>query len=553
MSPTKSLLLATVVASLAACSAVSTSDTPAGAEPAPSAHFRILQVNDSYKIEGLENGNVGGFARLRTLRRQLQADTTPVLLLHGGDFLFPSVMSKYLQADAMVQVMNLLDGAPAAFDHEMMAVFGNHEFDTPDAGLLLRRIVQSDFSWISSNTRFKFSESAVAEPFSQRVPQVHDVCVKDIAGVKVGFFGITLDSRKPAYVEFAYDLPARRTAIRNALDRLQSQGATAIVALTHQDLDQDQWLAREYPEVNLIVGGHEHFFIEQQIGNTWITKADADNKSAIVHDIYLAAGKFSSSHRKVDLDQSIAKDPMVAAEVDRQLQRLAGVFQQQGKDLKQVLGYTEHLLEGVEPAVRGRETALGNFLADTMRERMRTDIAFTNGGGIRINDNIPAGPVTLYDMEGLFSYDNKLVSFELTGQQLLEVLNNSVSKAHLGDGRFLQVSGIRFGYRAEPLADGGFKYRVDAGDVQIRPRGTKQDQALDLYKTYSVASTDFIWEHGSSDDYAIFGKGAGKTSPRRLDDGTAVGFRQTVEAAIANLPQRTITQQVEGRIVRLQP
>lgn len=553
MWPNKSLLLVTVVASLAACSAVPTSDTPAGAEPAPSAHFRILQVNDSYKIEGLENGNVGGFARLRTLRQQLQADATPVLLLHGGDFLFPSVMSKYLQADAMVQVMNLLDGAPAAFDNEMMAVFGNHEFDTPDAGVLLRRIVQSDFSWISSNTRFNFSESAAAEPFGKRLPQVHDVLVKQIGGAKVGFFGITLDSRTQPYIEFDYDLPARRNAIRSAIDRLKSQGAAAIVALTHQDFEQDQWLAREYPEVNLIVGGHEHFFIEKQIGNTWITKADADNKSAIVHDVYLAGGKVSSSHRKVDLDQTIAKDPQVAAEVERQLQRLAGLFDKQGKDLKQVLGYTEHLLEGVEPAVRGRETALGNFLADTMRERMQTDIAFTNGGGIRINDNIPPGPVTLYDMEGLFYYDNKLVSFALTGQQLLEVLNNSVSKTHLGDGRFLQVSGIRFGYHAEPQADGGVKYRVEAGDVRIRPRGAKQDQALDLHKTYSVASTDFIWEHGSSDDYTIFGKGKGKTSPRRLDDGTAIGFRQTVEAALAKLPQRTITQRVEGRIVRLAP
>ncbi|WP_054760853.1 bifunctional metallophosphatase/5'-nucleotidase [Methylomonas koyamae] len=321
---------------------------------------------------------------------------------------------------------------------------------------------------------------------------------------------------------------------------MKSQGAAAIVALTHQDFDQDQWLAREYPEVNLIVGGHEHFFIEKQIGNTWITKADADNKSAIVHDVYLAGGKVSSSHRKVDLDQTIAKDPQVAAEVERQLQRLAGLFDKQGKDLKQVLGYTEHLLEGVEPAVRGRETALGNFLADTMRERMQTDIAFTNGGGIRINDNIPPGPVTLYDMEGLFYYDNKLVSFALTGQQLLDVLNNSVSKTHLGDGRFLQVSGIRFGYHAEPQADGGVKYRVEAGDVRIKPRGAKQDQALDLRKTYSVASTDFIWEHGSSDGYEIFGKGEGKTSPRRLDDGTAIGFRQTVETALAKLPQRTI-------------
>jgi len=211
---------------------------------------------------------------------------------------------------------------------------------------------------------------------------------------------------------------------------LKQQGANVILALTHQDFDQDEWLAREFPDVNLIVGGHEHFYIEKKIGNTWITKADADNKSAILHDVHLKSdGGVETSHHKIDLDHTVAKDPLVNAEVDKQLARLSLEFKKQNKDMLQVLGYTKYLLEGVEAAVRGRETALGNFLADTIRDRMKSDIAFTNGGGIRINDNIPPGPITLYDMEGLFYYDNNLVSFELSGSQLLAILNNSISKS----------------------------------------------------------------------------------------------------------------------------
>ncbi len=519
--------------------------------PGQQARFSILQVNDSYKIEGLENGSLGGFARLRTLRRQLEANGGKLWVLHGGDFLFPSVMSKYLRADAMIRVFNLLDGDAAAFDGNLLAVFGNHEFDDPDPGLVLGRIAQSDFAWVSSNTRYRSSESSPGEPFSKRLNNIHDWVLKEMAGVKVGIFGLTLDVQKQPYVAYDYGpVELRRAAVKKAIARLKENGAKVIIALTHQDFEQDQILAQEFPEINLIVGGHEHFYIEKQIGNTWITKADADNKSAVVHDVQVNAdGTVATRHQKIDLDGKIDKDPQVQAEVDRQLEKLAKIFQKNGKDLRRVLGQTKYLLEGVEPAVRGRETALGDFLADVIRERMGADIAFTNGGGIRINDNIPPGPVTTYDMEGIFYYDNALASFELTGAQLLDILRNSVSKSHLGDGRFLQVAGIRFKYHAKTV-DGKTSYAIEAADVEIKPRGSKAFVPLKVDKTYRAATTDFIWGKGYQDGYELFSKAAGKTSPSRLDQGIPVSFRKATEEALAKLPAKTITNQVEGRIVR---
>src|SRR5215203_3465690 len=98
----------------------------------PPVRFKILQINDVYKIEGLEGGQVGGLARVRTLRKLLESDGTRVLVMHGGDALFPSVMSKYLEAKPVVDVMNLLDGDGAKFDPWMMVGFGNHELDKSD-------------------------------------------------------------------------------------------------------------------------------------------------------------------------------------------------------------------------------------------------------------------------------------------------------------------------------------------------------------------------------------------------------------------------------------
>lgn len=523
-----------------------------GVEPPPAAveaRFTILQINDVYKVEGLEGGRRGGLARVRTLRKQLEAEGRPVLLLHAGDLLFPSVMSKYLRAAPMIRVLNLLDGDPAAFDPDLFVVFGNHEFDDRDPGVLLGRVAQSDFSWISSNVRYRSAKSAPGQALSSRLGNVHDVVIKDVAGVRVGIFGLTIDAQPRDYVAYDYDLRERHAAIERALARLQDGGAKVVVGLTHQDLDEDERLAREFPAVGLVVGGHEHFFLQRRVGNTWITKADADARTAVVHDVRVAPdGSVADAFRKVSLDEGVEKDPEVEKEVQASLDELAvAVKAQTGRDLREVVGETENTLEGVEPAVRGRETALGNFLTDVLRERMKTDVAFVNGGAIRINDDIPPGPIRNYDLEGIFYFDNAIVSFEITGAQLLDLLRTSVSKVHTGHGRFLQVSGIRFRYVVGGTPEAPV-YTIDPSEVDVSRRGAGFEK-LDLARTYSAASLDYLWENGYRDGYALFSKGRGETSPKRLDSGP-VPWRATTEEAIRALPGRRVTSKVEGRIVR---
>jgi len=538
-----------------ACAGSSSRPSAPSAPPAAApreVRFTILQINDVYKIEGLLGGTVGGLARVRTLRRQLEAEGRPVLVLHAGDLLFPSVMSKYLRGNSMIRALNLLDGDAAAFDPGLVVVFGNHEFDDRDPGILLGRVAQSDFAWVSSNTSYRSAKTSPGEPFSARVPNAHDVLVKELGGVRVGLLGLTTDAQPRDYVGYEYEPAARNGAISRALERLRAAGATAVVALTHQDLEEDERLARDFPAVALVVGGHEHFFLERKVGKTWITKADADAKTAVVHDVRISAdGTFEDAFRKVSLGPDVAKDPAVDREVQSSLAELATVVRSQtGRDLQEEIGTTENLLEGVEPAVRGRETALGNFLTDVLRARMETDVGFVNGGAIRINDDIPPGPIRNYDFEGIFYFDNAIVSFEITGAELLELLRISVSKSHTGHGRFLQVSGIRFRYRVGGTQDEPV-YSVDVADVQVAPRGSSGYRPLELERKYSAASLDYVWENGYRDGYPLFSKGRGATSPRRLDSG-ALPWRATTETAIRALPGRRVTSKVEGRIVRSQ-
>src|SRR6185503_2374576 len=109
---------------------------PSTAAPAPAATSApgsrsavILAINDVYRIEGVERGTVGGIARVRTLRQQLEREHPDLLVMHAGDLLFPSFLSRSFNGEQMVDVLNGLDGDETAFDPRMFVVFGNHEFE----------------------------------------------------------------------------------------------------------------------------------------------------------------------------------------------------------------------------------------------------------------------------------------------------------------------------------------------------------------------------------------------------------------------------------------
>jgi 2',3'-cyclic-nucleotide 2'-phosphodiesterase (5'-nucleotidase family) len=482
--------------------------------PPPPARFKILQINDVYKIEGLEGGNLGGLARVRSLRRQLEADGTPVLILHGGDALYPSVMSKYLEAKPMVEVLNLLDGDAAATDPRFFITLGNHELDNREPGVLLARLEDSAFQWVTTNTRR-------CNPACDRLfPKTTNVALVDAGGAKIGIVGLLYPLKK-AYAQSTDVIGAARTAV----DDLRKQGARVVIAVTHQEMADDEKLVRAVPGIDLVIGGHDHLYMQSQVNGTWITKADADARSAIVYDVTVpSSGPVRTTPLRIALDTTTPKDPAI----DGVVQRWLATLSEKIGGLANV-GMTKVLLEGVEPAIRGRETALGNLLADAARDQMQTDIAILNGGSIRINDNIPPGPITNYDMEGIFYFSNSLIGVQATGRQLLEMLNNSVSRVDAGDGRFLQVSGLTFRYGPD----------VKPEDVEVNGK------PLDLNASYSVATTDFVYTRGAEDGYTLF---AEATRPPKVKTNREADFRKTVEAYIR--ARGTITTGIEGRIVR---
>jgi hypothetical protein len=122
-----------------------------------------------------------------------------------------------------------------------------------------------------------------------------------------------------------------------------------------------------------------------------------------------------------------------------------------------------------------------------MRETTSADIALLNSGGIRTN--IPRGKITMEQVFTLLPFDDALVTMNLAGEHILEILERS---AKLERG-ILQVSGIKIRYDLSERAGSRIK------DVYVGSRH------LDRQKTYTVTTVDFLADGG--DAFSTFKKG----------------------------------------------
>ena len=93
--------------------------------------------------------------------------------------------------------------------------------------------------------------------------------------------------------------------------------------------------------------------------------------------------------------------------------------------------------------IRGRETNLGDFVADAVRIRTKTDICLFNAGGIR--DSLKAGTITYGDLIAVMPFSSQVCVSKLSGQQIIDALEWGAARLPGGEpGAFLQVSGLSY-------------------------------------------------------------------------------------------------------------
>jgi len=443
-----------VVASLLALlrAAGCASSPPPRAPAAAERSLTILTVNDVYRIEGLDEGKVGGLARLRTLRAELEAAAPGgVLMLHGGDVIFPSLLSREYQGRQMIDVLNLLDGdpTPGRIDERLFVVFGNHEFDAEACTAppyLQARVAESDFLWLASNVAP--GRCPDGRPRLTGV-NVLDARIVEVGGIRVGLFGLTIPipSRDVAFL----DPLATATALTADLRR---RGAEVVIAVTHLPKEEDERIYAALRErgLDLIVGGHEHEHMALPPGDApRIFKADADAATAWVITLRIGSdGRVRVEASLRAMDGAIRPDPAVADRVAQWLTRHATEFcAKQGKPpscLAEPLATARTPLVAEEEKIRGEETSVGNWVTDLMRAAFAAcgaDAAIVNAGSLRLNHDLPRGTtITRRHVEELMQFPAPLYLVELSGAQVQRAVENAISQP--GAGRWLQVSGLAF-------------------------------------------------------------------------------------------------------------
>jgi 5'-nucleotidase len=442
-----------------------------GALPERSARLTILQINDVYEITAVERGKRGGLARVATLRDRILRESPNVVFVLPGDFLSPSTMSSLFQGSQMVASLNAI-----GMD---LATFGNHEFDF-GAEVTRERIRESRFTWVSANVL----DPASGLPFGGAAPFV----LREYDGIRVAFLGLVTPetqtlSKGAGSLKFLDPIPAAKEAVARA----RRAKADLIVALTHQDMADDKQLAAAVPEIDIIAGGHEHVPLDARVGNTLILKTGSDAVLLGRMEVAVTVGpggrRVETKWEQIPVTAEVPEKPEVAALVKEYEQRMAA-------ELDVVVGAAAVPLDTRNEIVRTQESAVGNLITDLMRAAVQADVALINGGGIRGNAVIPAGPLRRRDVLSVLPFANKIVKVEVTGEALRAALENGLSQVERTAGRFPQVSGTRLTFNANRPAGS----RLASVSVGGRP--------LDPQARYTLATFDFI--QGGGDGYAMF-------------------------------------------------
>jgi 2',3'-cyclic-nucleotide 2'-phosphodiesterase (5'-nucleotidase family) len=507
--------------------------TPPNPAAADADTCTIIGINDTYRVGPKRDGS-GGFGRVRSLIRSLGG--RPHLTLHAGDVLFPSLLSREFNGQQMIAALNLLDGDPNADDPTLLVTLGNHELEKAKPGPLQAALDASGFDWLSGNVRFAEVDGTPTITSARLSPWRLVPC----GSLQVGVLGVTLDDEKPAWVASFDDAVATVAASTAAL---REAGADVVVALTHLEAADDRRILAELGDrgPDLVLGGHDHAAMREEVGGRLLLKADADTASANLVTVRKTSGRPQITAEILPLrddgPRPMPVDPAFAAlDVDWNLKfdtlfctkKAAPGAAVDPNCLRVPLGSTTVDLIGEELTIRRFETNLGDWVADRMLAEgaaKGAQIAFTNAGGLRLNQDIPAGSaITLRDVEELLPYPNEQRLIRITGAQLQRVIDRAV-QGWTGSGHWLQIAG--FAYRHDPIAGAatGLTLLTPAGPRAIRPE-----------ETLLAVTNDYLL--GGGDGYAVL------TEVERLDTLTPLKTL-LVDALRSGGP---IAPTVEGRI-----
>jgi 5'-nucleotidase / UDP-sugar diphosphatase len=447
---------------------------PAAAQPT---QITLLHINDTHSHlaawgpkDGNLDGTLGGIAKAAWLVAMERAADPNALFVDAGDVMDGDFFfNEYLGVDEFQLLRSI--GLDAM-------VPGNHEWRFGPE--FLAGVLQSAWGTPAAGAAILGTNLQIPAG-NPLLPWVTPTLIKNVNGVKVGFFGLSSKSA-PANPAPAKVVKITYPLVQAAVDSLRGAGAPVVVCLSHNGMPVAQDMAANVSGIDVIVNGHDNAVTEQpeavsRLGGGTTFIVSAGHLYRYVGRLRLSVEGSVVSLVDYALLSADADTPSLPA-VQTAVEALkAGIVARYGDVYHLPLAWADQEITLAWPAHGAkRDTLLGNLFTDAYRSRTGTDIALE--AFAYMGDPLPEGTVVGADVFRAMSYGNlavvdgkqiawpwRLVTFRMTESALIGVLEFLLSLPP--DPYFPQVSGLRFDYNSS--ADPGERILLDTVHVNGHP------------------------------------------------------------------------------------
>ncbi len=523
-----------------------------------SADIVILYTSDVHC--GINQGF--GYAGLAEVYKHLEEQGNAVILVDDGDNIQGEPVGTMTKGEALVDLMGKVGYS--------VAIPGNHEFDYGmDQFLDLAK--NASFTYISCN--FNREGELIFDPY----------VIRELDGVKVAFVGVTtpqtLISSTPRYFqneegEYIYGFFQDETgegvynAVQNAVDSARAEGAEYVVVLAHLGNEEEcrPWtyadVISHVSGIDVLLDGHSHdtdqIVMKDKDGKDVLRSACGTKLAHIGYVRITTDGKISTGLYNWNNDESAPALLGIQNDASAYVEEATGALQEK---LKEVVATSQVLLTIYDPVavtdsgspirmVRRAETNLGDLCADAYLDQSGADVAFVNGGGIRVNIN--AGDITLNDILKVHPFGNAMCVIEVTGQQILDALEWGAHAIPGENGGFLQVAGLSYeihSYIESPCqSDENSLFTGIEGERRVQ-NVLIGGEPIDPEATYTLASHNYmLLDHG--DGYTMFDGAPLLQDSVKLDNQVLIDYITGTLGGVIGPEYEDLTGQ--GRIVIVQ-
>ena len=396
-----------------------------------------------------------GYAGLERIRENYESSGYEVILVDDGDAIQGEMIGTISKGETIIELMNDL-----RYD---VAIPGNHEFDYGVENFL-SLAEKANFPYISCN--FNKEGELLFEPY----------IIKQAAGLKIAFIGVTtpttVSSSTPSFFqndegEYVYDFMQDATgekvynAVQSAINGARADGADYVYVMGHLGLNagDSPWTYADIIEhtsgIDVLLDGHSHdtrqVIMNDMGGNPVVRSACGTKMANIGYSIItpekgIVETNIWSWTNKISAPDLLGIDNEVGRKVEAAEKELKETLGKKvaTSDITLTINDPEEKDGAGNPIrmVRRAETNLGDFCADALLALSGADVAFVNGGGIRVD--LKSGDVTYNDIVNVFPFGNVICVIEATGQQIADALEWGASALPDENGGFLQVAGLTY-------------------------------------------------------------------------------------------------------------